>query len=55
MQVEAARELLRRRRALDSMMEFGAFMRSTGELDFKFEPVLHHILLIHALEGLLDP
>ena len=55
MQVEAARELLRRRRALDSMMEFGAFMRSTGELDFKFKPVLHHILLIHALEGLLDP
>ena len=54
-QIEAARELLRRRDGLASMGGFGDYMRDTGDLDFKFPPMAHHLILIDALEGLLDP
>ena len=51
---DVVEELLRRRRALESLREFGAYMRSTGELDFKFPPAAHHLLLIDALENLIN-
>ena len=51
--LDVARELLRRRQALEGMEAFSGYMRATGELDFKFEPAAHHLLLIEALEGLV--
>ena len=47
-------ELLARGQAIASMKSFGDYMRSTGELDFKFPPVSHHLLLISALTSLIE-
>lgn len=47
-------ELLKRRRALESMQAFGQYMSSTGELDFKYPPERHHLLLIDALTRLVE-
>ena len=49
---DVAAELLRRKEALASFQAFGDYMRETGELDFKFEPAVHHLLLINALQRL---
>ena len=53
MSMDAAKELLRRQNALTSMIDFGDYMRDTGDLDFKFPPVAHHKILIEGVEGLL--
>ena len=52
MSQDVVQELLRRRQALASLESFGDYMRATGELDFKFRPAAHHLLLIDALERL---
>ena len=36
------------------MRKFADYMRTTGELDFKFPPARHHELIIDAVEQLLD-
>lgn len=51
---DIAGELLRRRKALDGMREFREYMKATGELDYKFVPAAHHLLLLDALEGLVN-
>jgi predicted phage terminase large subunit-like protein len=48
----AARELLSRKNAFDTLTGFGDYMSTTGELDYKFPPARHHLVLIHALERL---
>lgn len=48
----AARELLARENAYSSLKGFGDFMQPTGELDYKFPPAAHHLVLIDALERL---
>lgn len=49
----AAAELLARREAQNSLAAFGDYMRPCLELDFKFSPARHHLLLIDALEALV--
>jgi predicted phage terminase large subunit-like protein len=51
-QQAAARELLRRRRALESMVGFRDYMASTGAADFQHAPARHHLLMIRELERL---
>jgi predicted phage terminase large subunit-like protein len=50
---DAAIELLRRKSALASLESFGKYMQPGGEIDFKFAPAQHHLLLIDAIEGLM--
>jgi len=51
-QQAAARELLRRRRAMESMVGFREYISPTGAADFQHPPAKHHLLMIRELERL---
>jgi predicted phage terminase large subunit-like protein len=50
--LEAARELLKRKEAYDTLTGYGEWMKPTNQLDYQFSPAKHHNVLIHALERL---
>ena len=51
---EAAQELIKREDARNDMRAFGDYMRPTMELDFKFSPAAHHLIMIDALTKLIE-
>jgi predicted phage terminase large subunit-like protein len=49
---EAAKEILRRRRALDDLGAFREYMADTHSVDFEHPPARHHQLIMEKLEKL---